>query len=217
MTSSDPDAAAPKPVGPYTPVVRAGDWLICSGQVGLRSGALVEGGIATQVTQAIANIKTLLSGEGSSLDAVGHLVEAEETNWIPRIRHLIRHGESAAFPPCDRFGFLERSMGKRMAVLDEFTSTRAEPARSRCAVTAGPGSRAPRPAARVPIDAAASSSGRYSMMGRARRRMRRRLTTTIDPSKSSAGVWVSTRSSSPSISASEDAPLRNRTMPGRLA
>ena len=70
MTSSDPDAAAPKPVGPYTPVVRAGDWLICSGQVGLWSGALVEGGIAAQVTQAIANIKTLLSGEGSSLDAV---------------------------------------------------------------------------------------------------------------------------------------------------
>jgi 2-iminobutanoate/2-iminopropanoate deaminase len=30
----------------------------------------VEGGIAAQVTQAIANIKTLLSGEGSSLDAV---------------------------------------------------------------------------------------------------------------------------------------------------
>ena len=70
MTSSDAGAAAPKPVGPYTPVVRAGDWLICSGQVGLRSGALVEGGIAAQVTQAIANIKTLLSGEGSSLDAV---------------------------------------------------------------------------------------------------------------------------------------------------
>jgi 2-iminobutanoate/2-iminopropanoate deaminase len=68
MTSSD--AAAPKPVGPYTPVVRAGDWLICSGQVGLRSGALVEGGVAAQVTQAIANIKALLTGAGSSLDAV---------------------------------------------------------------------------------------------------------------------------------------------------
>jgi 2-iminobutanoate/2-iminopropanoate deaminase len=71
MTSSDSDAAAaPKPVGPYTPVVRAGDWLICSGQVGLRSGALVEGGVTAQVTQAIANLKTLLTGEGSSLDAV---------------------------------------------------------------------------------------------------------------------------------------------------
>jgi 2-iminobutanoate/2-iminopropanoate deaminase len=68
MTSSD--TAAPRPVGPYTPVVRAGDWIICSGQVGLRSGALVEGGVAAQVTQAIANIKTLLAGEGSSLESV---------------------------------------------------------------------------------------------------------------------------------------------------
>jgi 2-iminobutanoate/2-iminopropanoate deaminase len=75
MTSSDAtadaDAAgAPKPVGPYTPVVRAGDWLICSGQVGLRAGSLVTGGIGAQVTQAIANIKTLLAAEGSGLEAV---------------------------------------------------------------------------------------------------------------------------------------------------
>jgi 2-iminobutanoate/2-iminopropanoate deaminase len=75
MTSSDPTAGAsaagtPKPLGPYTPVVRAGDWLICSGQVGLRTGSLVEGGIGAQVTQAIANIQTLLAAEGSGLEAV---------------------------------------------------------------------------------------------------------------------------------------------------
>jgi hypothetical protein len=62
----------------------------------------------------------------SSLDVVGHLIEAEETNWIPRIRHLVRHGEAAAFPPFDRFGFAERSTGKSMAeVLDQFASARA--------------------------------------------------------------------------------------------
>ncbi len=59
-----------RPVGPYTPVVRAGDWLICSGQVGLRAGSLVDGGVAAQVTQAIANIEALLAGEGVALDAV---------------------------------------------------------------------------------------------------------------------------------------------------
>ena len=48
MTDSQPrtPAEAPRPVGPYTPVVRAGDWLVCSGQVGLRDGALVDGGVA---------------------------------------------------------------------------------------------------------------------------------------------------------------------------
>jgi hypothetical protein len=33
----------------------------------------------------------------SSFEVVGHLLEAEETNWIPRARHLLKHGESAVF------------------------------------------------------------------------------------------------------------------------
>lgn len=59
----------PRPVGPYTPVVRAGDWVICSGQVGARDGNLVEG-LEAQVAQAIANLAALLAGEGAGLDSV---------------------------------------------------------------------------------------------------------------------------------------------------
>ncbi|MGH9115074.1 MAG: RidA family protein [Acidimicrobiales bacterium] len=62
--------SAPRPVGPYTPVVRAGQWLVCSGQLGLRDGALVDGGVAEQVTQAVTNLRSLLEGEGSELGAV---------------------------------------------------------------------------------------------------------------------------------------------------
>jgi len=51
----------------------------------------------------------------SSFEVVGHLIEAEETNWIPRVRHVIAVGESAVFPPFDRFGFVEKSKGKSMA------------------------------------------------------------------------------------------------------
>jgi DinB superfamily len=62
----------------------------------------------------------------SSFDVVGHLVEAEETNWIPRIRHLIEHGESVAFTPFDRIGFVEKSKGKSMAeMLDAFSWARS--------------------------------------------------------------------------------------------
>ena len=68
--TDNPSPTPPRPLGPYTPVVRAGDWVICSGQVGLRDGALVEGGIAAQVAQAVANIATLLAGEGAGLEAV---------------------------------------------------------------------------------------------------------------------------------------------------
>jgi 2-iminobutanoate/2-iminopropanoate deaminase len=58
------------PVGPYTPIVRAGDWLIVSGQVGLKDGALVGGGVAGQVTQAVANLKALLEREGAAIEHV---------------------------------------------------------------------------------------------------------------------------------------------------
>jgi len=60
----------PAPVGPYTPIVRAGDWLICSGQLGMREGALVDGGVQAQARQAIANLSALLEGEGASLAQV---------------------------------------------------------------------------------------------------------------------------------------------------
>ena len=58
------------PVGPYSPIVRAGEWLVCSGQVGLRDGALVEGGAPAEARQALANLAALLEGEGASLAAV---------------------------------------------------------------------------------------------------------------------------------------------------
>ncbi|HMC52889.1 MAG TPA: Rid family hydrolase [Acidimicrobiales bacterium] len=56
-----------RPVGPYTPVVRAGPWLVCSGQVGVSEGRLVEGGLGAQLRQALANLAALLAGEGASL------------------------------------------------------------------------------------------------------------------------------------------------------
>ena len=58
------------PIGPYTPIVRAGDWLVCSGQLGLTDGALVDGGVQAQARQAIANLAALLEGEGASLTDV---------------------------------------------------------------------------------------------------------------------------------------------------
>ena len=54
-------------IGPYSPVVHAGPWLICSGQLGLADSLLVEGGPGAQVTQAIGNLASLLESEGSGL------------------------------------------------------------------------------------------------------------------------------------------------------
>ncbi len=52
---------------PYTPAVRAGSWLVVSGQLGLRDGALVDGGFAAEVDQALANLADQLERHGASI------------------------------------------------------------------------------------------------------------------------------------------------------
>jgi 2-iminobutanoate/2-iminopropanoate deaminase len=58
-----------KPLGPYTPIVRAGDWLIVSGQVGAKDGQLADG-VAGQTAQSIENLAGQLSTMGATLDDV---------------------------------------------------------------------------------------------------------------------------------------------------
>jgi 2-iminobutanoate/2-iminopropanoate deaminase len=59
-----------KPVGPYTPVVRAGGWLVVSGQVGIAEGRLVGGGTEGEMRQALANLRAHLEANGASLSDV---------------------------------------------------------------------------------------------------------------------------------------------------
>jgi 2-iminobutanoate/2-iminopropanoate deaminase len=58
------------PIGPYTPIVRAGDLLVVSGQLGLRDGEMVSGGVVAETTQALANLAALLASEGASMSEV---------------------------------------------------------------------------------------------------------------------------------------------------
>ncbi|HSB86603.1 MAG TPA: Rid family hydrolase [Ilumatobacteraceae bacterium] len=59
-----------KPLGPYTPAVRAGDWIIVSGQVGMHDEALVEGGVAAQTSKTIENLSAQLASMGAELTDV---------------------------------------------------------------------------------------------------------------------------------------------------
>ena len=61
------DARMTTPLGPYTPAVRAGDWIIVSGQLGLVDGAIVAGGVAAQTAQAVENLKGQLAGMGATI------------------------------------------------------------------------------------------------------------------------------------------------------
>jgi len=63
-----PTPSAPKVAGPYSPAVRAGDWLVLAGQVGLdpESGALVDG-VEAQSRQVLANIVAILADCGATI------------------------------------------------------------------------------------------------------------------------------------------------------
>ena len=54
-----------KPLGPYTPAVRAGDFIFVSGQVGIADGSLAAGGVAGQTAQAVANLTARLAEMGA--------------------------------------------------------------------------------------------------------------------------------------------------------
>jgi len=63
----------------------------------------------------------------NTLEIVAHLIDAERTNWIPRARMILEHGESQAFPSFDRGGHIRESQGKSLPqLLDEFSRVRSQ-------------------------------------------------------------------------------------------
>ena len=72
----------------------------------------------------------LVQNEGpetwSPYDVIGHLIHGEETDWIPRAKIILEHGETRAFEPFDRVAMFEKSAGKPIGeLLDTFTELRA--------------------------------------------------------------------------------------------
>jgi hypothetical protein len=67
----------------------------------------------------------------SPFDVVGHLAHGERTDWIPRVRMILDHGEQHAFRPFDRIGMFESSRGKTInELLDELAEARADSLRT---------------------------------------------------------------------------------------
>jgi 2-iminobutanoate/2-iminopropanoate deaminase len=60
----------PTAVGPYSPVVKVGRWLVCSGQIGVADGKLVAGGVDDELRQALDNLAAALGTHGATLDNV---------------------------------------------------------------------------------------------------------------------------------------------------
>jgi hypothetical protein len=63
----------------------------------------------------------------SPFDVVGHLIHGERTDWIPRARIILEHGEREPFPPFDRLAQFKESAGRTLeGLLDEFAALRRQ-------------------------------------------------------------------------------------------
>ena len=68
-------------------------------------------------------------GEGTwrVFDVVGHLIHGERTDWMPRVRTILEHGESRTFERFDREGDTQERQRKSLPeLLDEFARTREQ-------------------------------------------------------------------------------------------
>lgn len=62
----------------------------------------------------------------SPFDVVGHLIDGEETDWIPRARIILARGPVLRFEPYDRFRHRARNAGRSLeSLLAEFARLRA--------------------------------------------------------------------------------------------
>ncbi|MFI8712179.1 DinB family protein [Brevibacillus brevis] len=73
--------------------------------------------VLARTPQALESLLTglsdgwLLHTEGddtwNATDVIEHLIEAEKTNWLPRLEIILQEGESKPFPPFDRYAHLQ--------------------------------------------------------------------------------------------------------------
>lgn len=66
------------------------------------------------------------TGTWSPFDIVGHLIQGERTDWIPRVEHMLRHGDAVPFTPFDREAMFTVSIGLSLSeLLETFAELRA--------------------------------------------------------------------------------------------
>lgn len=63
----------------------------------------------------------------SPFDVIGHLIHGERTDWLPRARTILTHGDSQPFDTFDREAQFVASNGRTLdSLLDEFAATRRD-------------------------------------------------------------------------------------------
>jgi hypothetical protein len=79
-------------------------------------------GLSDSWTRAVEGPDTF-----TPFDVVGHLIDGEETDWIPRARIILAQAPNPVFEPYDRFRHRARNAGRTLhSLLEEFARLREE-------------------------------------------------------------------------------------------
>ena len=94
--------AAPEAIGPYSQAVAAGPYVFTSGQIGLdpSTGRLVEGDIAAQTRQVMANMAAVLAAAGLTFgDVVKTTIFLADMSDFAAVNDVYGESFEGATPP----------------------------------------------------------------------------------------------------------------------
>jgi len=81
---------APQAIGPYSQAIKTGNFLFCSGQLGINPATgTIEGDVVTQAKQALENLKAIAESAGTSLErAVKTTIFLADMNDFPKVNEV---------------------------------------------------------------------------------------------------------------------------------
>jgi len=112
-------AGAPQAIGPYSQATRSGQWLFCSGQIGLdpSSGSLVAGGITAETERVLANLAAVLQAAGGSLaDVLRTTIYLTDLADFAQVNEIYARHFAAPFPARATVGVAALPRGAKIEI-----------------------------------------------------------------------------------------------------
>ena len=116
-----PTPSRPFAAGPYSTALRAGDWIICSGQVGVdpATSALVTGGVEAEARQALENVAAILGDCGATWANVAKVtlfVVVDTPDWMVEVNAIYAEAVGEHRPARSTVGVAWLPMGASFEV-----------------------------------------------------------------------------------------------------
>jgi len=110
---------APGAIGPYSQAVRVGQWLFCSGQIGLdpATGALVDGGVVAETKRVFENLRAVLAAAGAALDQIARTtIYLVDLGDFARVNEVYARYFTAPYPARATVGVAALPRGARVEI-----------------------------------------------------------------------------------------------------